>query len=193
MPASAPSTPDTPARRPAAKLRLLLMNVVAVIVIYGNVAVALQPRPLRRMGVRVPRPAFVVDAFLITGMFSSYSLFNTDFFIVGRRTQSGLREDRGQWIELRVREHFPQRHGVIFTVLFAAHHWDMHGAAAQRRAWAFLARRIREHHNRLHPARAVASVRFGSTQWPQQALGYRAGKSPERTRTRVWFSEPERP
>jgi hypothetical protein len=174
-------------------LRRLLMNAVAAIVIYGNVAVGLQPRALRRMGVSVPRPAFVVDAFLITGMFSSYSLYNTDFFIAGLRTQSGLHEDRGRWIQLRVRDHFPQRHGVIFTELFAAHHWDMHGPAAQRRAWGFLARRIREHHNRLHPTRAVVRVRFGSLQWPQQPEGYRAGKTAERTRTRVWFAEPERP
>jgi hypothetical protein len=175
------------------RMRRLLMDALALLVIYGNVAVALQPPPLRRVGLRVPRPAFVVDAFLIPGMFSSYSLWNSDFFILGERTQRGLVEDRGRWIQLRVREHFPQRHGVIFTELFVAHHWDMHGPAGQRRAWTFLARRIREHHNRLHPERAVARVRFGTVQWPQSPLGYRAGKTPDSLRGRNWFTEPERP
>lgn len=173
-------------------MRRRLLDALVLFVIYGNVAVAWQPPPLRR-SVRVPRPGFVADAFLITGMFSSYSLFNSDYFILGQRADSGLVDDRGRWIQLRVREHFPQRHGVIFTELFAAHHWDMHGTRAQRRAWEFLARRIREHHNRLHPDRAVTRVRFGSVQWPQSPLGYRAAKTPDALRTRTWFAEPERP
>jgi hypothetical protein len=193
MPASAPNRPEPNAQRPAARARRTLLNAVALAILYGNVAVALQPRAVRSMGLRVPRAGFVVDAFLITGMFSSYSLVNTDLFIAGRRTQSGLIEDRGQWIYLHVREHFPQRYGVRFVELFAAHHWDMHGKQAQRRAWGFLARRIREHHNRIHPGRAVSSVRFGTVQWPIDPRGYRAGKQPGQTRTQLWFSEPEPP
>jgi hypothetical protein len=182
---------DTRTRSFVARARRRLLDALALFLIYGNVAVALQPPGLRRLGVRVPRPGLVVDAFLITGMFSSYSLYNSDFFIFGRRTQTGPANDRGQWIALRVREHFPQRHGVIFTELFAAHHWDMHGRAAQRRAWQFLARRIREHHNRLHPQRAVSSVRFGSVRWPQNPNGYRAGKTRAAMRTHTWFAEAE--
>ena len=190
MQPSAPSIADT---RIPGRARRWLLNALAMALIYGNAAVALQPPALRRLSLRVPRAGFVVDAFLITGMFSSYSLTNSDLFILGRRTHSGLVEDRGLWIQLRVREHFPQRHGVIFTELFAAHHWDMHGRRGQQEAWRFLARRIRAHHNRLHPERAVASVRFGSVQWPQSPLGYRAAKRPERLLTQNWFTEPEPP
>ena len=88
-------------------------------------------------------------------------------------------------------EHFPQRHGVVFTELFAAHHWDVHGRGAQRRAWTFLARRIREHHNRLHPERSVSRLRFGTELWPLSPLGYRAGKRPGAIRVQTWFAEAE--
>ena len=173
------------------RARRLLMDALALAILYGNLAVALQPPGLRRLGVAVPRSAFVVDAFLMTGMFSSYSSYNSDYFILGLRTDDGLAEDRGKWMQLRVREHFPQRHGVVFTELYAAHHWDMQGDTGQRQAWRFLAKRIREHHNRLHPSRAVDRVQFGSVQWPQSPLGYRAAKKPQAMRTRTWFSEVE--
>ena len=170
-----------------------MMNALTVVLLYGNVAVAFQPPLLRRAGFQIPRPSWVKDAFLMTGMFSSYSLANSDFFIVGVRTQSGARQDRGQAISLPVDEHFVARHGVVFTQLFAAHQWDMHGVVAQRKAWKILARRIREHHNRLHPDRPVSRVRFGSIDWPQSPLGFRALRGGPSTRTRVWFMEPSAP
>jgi hypothetical protein len=177
------------ARSPAGPRRLL-MNVVAVALLYGNAAVALQPPPLADLRVHLPRPELVVDAFLMTGMFNSYSAYNIDFFIAGERTRTGAIDDHGRWVELDIKEHFVQRQGVTFTQLLSAHEWDMHGPEAQQRAWTFLARRIREHHNRLHPERPVARVRFGSVQWPQSPISYRALKQPPQVFTRVWFSEP---
>jgi hypothetical protein len=167
----------------------LLRDLMALLLIYGNVAVGLQPHALRKLGVRVPRPGFVHDAFLITGMFGSYTDVNGDFFIFGLRDERGATHDRGRWIQLAVHEHFPQRHGVVFTELFAAHHWDTHGRPAQRRAWTFLARKIREHHNRLHPERSVARIRFGTQLWPLSPHGYRAGKRPGAIRQQTWFAE----
>lgn len=188
-----PGTIQTNARAPRSRrLTRALRNAVALLIIYGNVAVALQPAALRRAGLRVPRPAILHDAFLMTGMFSSYSLTNSDFVLLGQRTQAGLAQDRGQWIRLRLRDHFVSRHGVVFTQLFAAHHWDVLGVGAQRRAWAFLARRIRERHNRLHPERAVARVRIGSVEWPQSPLGYRAAKDAGPVHSRIWYSEAKR-
>jgi hypothetical protein len=146
---------------------------------------------LRGTSLELPTPGFVRDAFLMTGMFSSYSTSNVDFVLAGLRTQHGQASDRGQWIALRLRDHFASRHGVTFTQLFAAHAWDVHGRAGQQRAWAFLARKIRERHNRLHPEQAVSRVRFGSIEWPQDPLGYRAQKQPEHMRARLWYAEPE--
>jgi len=174
-------------------MRKLALDLIAIAVIYGNVAVALQPAPVRNAGLRVPRPAWLLDAFLIPGMFGSYGETNLDFVVAGLRTQDGLPADRGRWIKLRVREHFPERHGVVFTRLFAAHHWDMHGTGAQRQAWALLARKIREHHNRLHPDRAVVRVRLGSEDWPISPLGYRAGKRGDAITQRSWFIEEAAP
>jgi hypothetical protein len=179
--------------RPAAsRARRVLMNAVALGLLYGNAAVALQPPAIRAAPVHLPCPAFVVDAFLMTGMFNSYSLVNTDPFISAQRTQTGSMADRGLWIELPVREHFVQRQGVTFVELFSAHEWDMHGTTAQQRSWVFLARRIREHHNWLHPERPVARVGFGNYEWPQSAVAYRALKRPSTLRSRAWYMEPER-
>lgn len=167
----------------------MLLDALMLVIVYGNLSVVLQPPPLRSAGFVLPRPAWMLDAFLIPGMFSSYSATNHDFLITGERTQRGLHADRGRWIKLRVREHFSERHGVVFTRLYVAHHWDVHGQVAQYHAWEFLARRIREHHNRLHPERAVARVRLGSIEWPLSPQGYRGGKRPGQVRTRRWFEE----
>jgi hypothetical protein len=169
------------------------MNAIAALLLYGNVAVALQPPQLRRQPIHLPCPGFLIDAFLMTGMFSTYSLVNTDLYIGGLRTQSGLVSDRGRWIDVPIREHFAQRQGVIFTQLFAMHDWDMHGPQAQRRAWAALAPRIRARHNRLHPDRPVSRIAFGIVMWPQSPLGYRGLKRPGLARPKAWYVEPERP
>jgi hypothetical protein len=176
----------------SATLRRLSMNAIAVAILYGNAAVVLQPPGVRGSALELPTPGLVRDAFLLPGMFNSYSTSNLDFVLSGLRGQDGVAADRGRWIALPLRDHFAQRHGVTFTQLFAAHDWDAHGRAAQQRAWAFLARKIRERNNRLHPERRVVRVRFGSIEWPQDARGYRAQKRPERMRAHLWYTEPER-
>jgi hypothetical protein len=169
------------------------MSSVAALLLYGNAAVALQPPAVRTGRFHLPCPMFLLDAFLMTGMFNSYSLVNTDLFIIGARTRTGKLVDRGLWIELALREHFVQRQGLVFVQLFSAHEWDMHGLSAQRRSWALLARRIREHHNHLHPERTVSHVAFGSLEWPQSPAGYRALKRAPVVHPRPWFSEAAKP
>jgi hypothetical protein len=165
------------------------MHALALFVLYGNAAVALQPRALARMGIGLPRTAWLTDAFLMTGMFGSYVTRNADLFIGGVRTHDGRAHDRGRWIPIDVSEHFPARLGVAMTELFVVRHWDTHGRASQLNAWIGLAARIRAHHNRLHPDAPVARVRFGQVDWPQHPDGYRAGKRAPRIRTTTWFEE----
>jgi hypothetical protein len=165
------------------------MHALAALILYGNAAVALQPHALRNAGLGLPRSAALTDAFLMTGMFSSFNKHNSDLFIVGERTQAGRAEDRGQWIPLQVREHFPARLGVAFTQMFVVRHWDTFGQNAQRRAWRGLAARIRAHHNRLHPEAEVARVRLGQVDWPQSPKGYRAAKRGAKVRSTTWFEE----
>lgn len=178
-----------PQRVAVSRVRRLAMHAFVLLVLYGNAAVALQPSPLRKLGFKIPRHALIHDAFLMTGMFGSFSRRNADVFIAGERTQDGRKHDRGLWIRIRLRDHFAERRGVIFTQLFAAHHWDVHGRGAQRRAWKDLARRIRERHNRLHPDAQVKYVRFGQIDWPQDPRGYRAGKHAPHIRSTDWYSE----
>jgi hypothetical protein len=191
--ASSARRADAMEHRPpnAARWRRLSMNAIAIAVLYGNATVVLQPPGFAGTPLELPTPAFVRDAFLMTGMFSSYSAVNSDFMLNGLRTQAGRKPDRGHWIALRVRDHFTQRHGVTFTQLFAAHPWDVQGKAAQTRAWAVLARKVRERHNRLHPDAQIERVQFGAIEWPQDPRGYRALKQPQQMHVRVWYVEPE--
>jgi hypothetical protein len=187
-----PESENAPApRRRARRWRRTAQNAIALIVLYGNAAVALQPPPIRQLRLHLPCPLFLLDAFLITGMFNSYSLVNTDLYIAGQRTREGLIADRLRWIDLPVREHFAQRQGIVFTQMFATHQWDIHGLRAQQRAWKDLARRIREHHNRLHPQHKVSRVSFGIVFWPQSPAGYRALKRAPLVKTQSWYTEPE--
>lgn len=165
------------------------MNLIACAILYGNAAMALQPPRFHGKRWALPTPLAVRDAFLLTGMFNSYSLRNADFFISGLRTATGETADRRRWVTLRLRDHFAQRHGVTFTQFFLVHHWDALGARAQRLAWADVARRIRERHNRLHPERPVARVLLGSEEWPQHPASYRAGKHGRAVSKRTWFVE----
>jgi hypothetical protein len=168
-----------------------LMSAIAVFVIYGNLAVTFNPEKLGLVGwPALPRPFALHDAFLIPGMFSGYSTYNFDFLLVGLRTERGRERDRGAWIELPYEEHFPLRYPIVYTQLFAAHHWDMLGEAGQRDAWAALSVKIKAHHNRLHPDAPIARLRIGSFDFPLSPLGYRGAKTAESARAELWYSDP---
>jgi len=167
------------------------MGALAVLLVYGNLAVALQPPQL---GVApLPRPRWLFDAFLLPGMFSGYTTTNLDFHLTGLRDDRGREGDRGRWIVLELGEHFPQRLGITFTQLYAPHHREVLGAAGQRAAWASLARKIRQRHNRLHPDQPVVRVRIATLEWPIHPSGYRGGKRADTMRLRSWFEEPVPP
>ena len=109
------------------------MHAVALLVVYGNLSTVFQPEKFglpHWAGLPTWNP--LRDAFLITGMFGEYTRFNSLFVIAGQ--QSGGPEP-GRWIALDVKDHFPQRMGITYTQLWAAHHWDVHGPDAQREAW----------------------------------------------------------
>jgi hypothetical protein len=171
--------------------RRWLMSALAVLIMYGNVAVIFNPDKLGFHGwPSLPRPFALHDAFLIAGMFSGYSAYNFDFFIEGLRTNAGRLQDRGQVIELPVREFFSRRYPLLYPQLFAAHHWDMLGDAAQHRALRALAAKIRARHNQLHPEAPIDRVQFGSVNFPQSPRGYRAAKNETNTWSQVWYSDP---
>jgi hypothetical protein len=183
--------PDPLHERPPGRATRVLMSLIAICVVYGNLAVIFNAPKLGLTGwPSLPRPFIVHDAFLMTGMFSSYSDYNLDFFLRGQRSQSGRSADRGAWIELPLREHFPLRYPIVYTQLLAAHHWDMLGDDAQRNAWAALTAKIRARHNRLHPLAQLKRVQIGSVDFPQSPLGYRGAKTKENSWIELWYSEP---
>jgi len=167
------------------------MSLIALLVIYGNVAVIFNPDKLGLRGwPALPRPFALHDMFLITGMFSGYSDYNFDMVLLAERSHDGRDADRGAWIMLPLAEHFPLRYPIVYTQLFAAHHWDMLGERAQKRAWAALASKIKAHHNRLHPDARVIRLQLGTSDFPQSPYGYRAGKTATNGWSELWHADP---
>lgn len=164
---------------------------LGAVLVYGNLAVALRPDRIGLAGwPALPLPAALYDALLLPGVFGGYSLQSYDFFLLGRRSDAGRRGDRGRWIRLDVREHFPLRDALTHAVLFAPHQRDLYGAPAQRQAWGVLASKIRQRHTRLHPAAPLDALRIGLDVFPQGTRDYREHKRPDRTWTQVLYSEP---
>jgi hypothetical protein len=167
------------------------MSAIALLIIYGNLAVIFNTEKLGLRGwPALPRPFALHDAFLITGMFSGYADHNFDFFLAGHRSYEGRNQDRGAWLALDLQEHFPLRYPIVYTQLFAAHQWDMLGEATQRAAWAALAAKIKAHHNRLHPEAPIDRLRFGCIDFPQSPLGYRGAKTDASSWIEPWYADP---
>src|SRR6185503_2201104 len=74
--ADADHAPPLAPRPTVSRARRALLNAVALFLIYGNAVVALQPPRLQRAGFYVPTPRWVRDAFLMSGMFTSWSATN---------------------------------------------------------------------------------------------------------------------
>jgi len=170
-------------------IRRLIMNGIALALLYGNAMVALQPPELEPLGLYIPHPTFVQDAFELTSMFTSYSTMSEDYVLFGKRTQEGLAGDRGSWIRLPLTDHFPRRHGFTTMHLYVPFPARIDGDAGRNRAWSVLARKIRANHNRLHPDRPVELIRIDALQWPADPRGFRAGRAPGKMQERMWFSE----
>ncbi len=172
-----------------AAARKTVMSVVAALIVYGNVAVIFNPHKLALpLESPWPRPFLLHDAFLLTGMFTSFATENVDF-VIGGRTVPRQPDDKPEWIRLSLNEMIPGRLGIKFTQLLVARHWDMLGVWAQRAAWASAAKKIRARHNRLHPDRPIDAVRIGVVSWPLDPRSYRAAKPKQHARYRDWYND----
>lgn len=169
--------------------RKTVMSVVAAVILYGNVAVIFNPQ---KLGLPFespwPRPFLLYDAFLLTGMFTSFATENIDF-VIGGRTVPRSPGEKPTWIVLSLNEMVPGRMGIKFTQLLVARHWDMLGVWAQRVAWSRAAKQIRARHNRLHPDRPIDAVRIGALAWPLDPRGYRAAKPKAHAHYRDWHND----
>lgn len=169
--------------------RKLVMSLIAAVIVYGNAAVIFNPH---KLGLPLPNPwprSFALhDAFLMTGMFTSFSTENVDFVLGGRRIPRAP-EQKPEWIVLSLNEMIPGRLGIKFTQLLVARHWDFLGVEVQRQQWKQAAKKIVARHNRLHPERPIDAVRIGTMEWPLSPHGYRAAKPKTGAHYRDWYND----
>jgi len=169
--------------------RKFAMSLIAITIIYGNVAMIFNPQKLLPfLPNRWPTTFAMQDAFLLTGMFTSFSTENVDFMIGGRIAPRAPNE-KASWIVIDQDEMFTGRMGIKYTQILAARHWDMLGKQAQQDAWHKAAKKIRARHNRLHPDQPIDAVRIGVQLWPLSADGYRAAKRKDTRRYVDWYND----
>src|SRR5690242_12163537 len=108
MPASSSAIADDARASTCSRPRRWLLNALTLFLLYGNAIGVLESPRLRKHGVPAPAPLWLRDAFLMHGMFTSYSTRNSDFFIAGLRSERGTLGDRGSWVPLQLKEHFPE-------------------------------------------------------------------------------------
>jgi hypothetical protein len=162
--------------------RRLVLSAVAGLVLVGNFSAILRgfedvpDRSTQRLQFHL------YDTFMMYHLIMSYSLWNTEAQISGH-VQGG---DETAWIPLNSSEFFPFREGYVSLRLFTLRHRHMGGGPEAQR---FLAAKIRQRHNRLHPEQTIDAVAFGTWQWPVSPAGYEAERTPELEHYSPWFSE----
>jgi hypothetical protein len=170
--------------------RRWIMSAIALALLYGNAMVALQPAELLELGLFIPHPEAVRNAFVLTAMFASDLPQNEDYLIQGRLAPADIADDQERWITLPLGEHLPRRHPITTMEIYAPYPQAIGGEPARQRAWTVMAHKIRARHNRLHPDIPVEQIRFGALQWPKDPRGYRAREVAGQTWLQLWFKEP---
>ena len=126
-----------------------------------------------------PLRTHVYDAFMVYHLFTGYSTTNSEAEVYGRRPGT-------DWTPIDVGELLPYRRGYVTLRLRTWRHEHLGDAEAAR---AFLAAKLREAYNRLHPEQPVEAVAFGLWHWPSSPAGFRAEREPRKARFEPWFAE----
>jgi len=132
------------------------------VVLYTNAAVMLNGV----VGPALPAPLGLADAFALFGVFHTYEGINREVAV------EAFSDAKGRWIAVDLDEIAPFPRGKRMTRLLSIRHlgtWAFPDLAAARR---FLARKIRERVQRLHPDLAVSAVRVRSLTWPRGRDSY---------------------
>ena len=161
----------------------IVLSLVAVLVIYGNVAAIL--RGYEGVPDRTTQPIrfHLYDAFMIYHLFTGYTTMNSEAQVLGHREDTG-------WGRIESDELLPFRPGYVWLRLRAWRHEHLFGGKrGGRTAQALLAAKVRERYNRLHPAEPIDAVAFGAWRWPSSSEGFNALRTPETERFEPWFSE----
>jgi len=172
------------------------MLLVGFFLIFGNIAVVFHPGKYGLKDVKGLRDylppegkRFIHDAFLMTGMFSSYSTNNLDLVIRGHLSDADWLPEDDRWIDLPIKDHLPRTLGTEYTRLWGSHHKSTFGKKAQKQARKVFADKMRARHILLHPDQPIDGIMFGVESWRQDPSGYRAGKTPETTKFYTWHED----
>lgn len=152
-----------------------LLSTIALIYIYGNCAVLLNFLFAVILGRQLPLfPVHyqLFDFFITFPVFTSYETVNTGFQIRGHLEG----RDAEEWIDLKIEEYFPFPRGEVQARLYTGKFADNKGEDAQREARKFLARKIRERHNRNNPSQRIDRIKIEVEFWPRSKEGFFAEK-----------------
>lgn len=174
-----------PALRPISRRARALRSVLALALVYGNVAVLnAQFAVVYEWVPALPVIDLLADPFYLFGMFDDYERDARELVVEGY--VAGAHE----WIRLDGADFFP-------------------GSVADRQIWAqgrrklgelltdemmedeqrCLLSRIRARHNRLHPERQIEKVRVGHLSWEKSAQGHEAKRVRSEEEMVIWYEE----
>ena len=151
-------------------------SAFAVLLVYANVSVILWG-----VGARVPVLPATHDGFMLFGVFHTFEDINRETILEGR-------DASGDWVKLDIREHVPYELPERNRRLNADRVAGPLSFRTSDEAHAFLLRKIRERHNRLHADRPVDAVRIVILTWPRHEDQYMP-RIDDRVRRRVVASE----
>jgi len=164
-------------------LRPFVLSVVALAIVYANLAVMLNPY-LRRVDAALPLPWIASDMFILFGVFSYYETQNHEMTIWGLAKNPAT--GATYWKALPTADYMPQFRGEQHTRLWAGRHYGSLDRDRHWRAWQFQGRRILERYNRLNPHDPITQVALQSASWPRSLDGFYASRSAETETRQYW-------
>ncbi len=169
------------------RLRSLLLSVVAIAIVYANVAVMLNLY-LRRVEAALPLPEIARDHFTLFGVFSYYETTNQEMTIWGlaRNPATGST----YWKQLPTAEYVPHLRGEQNGRLWASRHYGTLDREGHWRAWRFLGGKIFERYNRTYPHEPITELALQSMRWPRSPAGFYAARTPETESRQYWTVAP---
>jgi hypothetical protein len=170
---------------PRAGGRRLVLSLLALGLLYANVAAIFNPS-LGKVGLpKFPIPDSVRDPFVIFGVFSYYETNNQELTIWG--LADNPRTGEKYWKQLPSYDYFPYSRGEQASRMWAERQYNSQGRKARWAAWQFMGTRIMERYNREYPTDPIEKVAFQSLTWPRSTQGFYASQSTRQMKRDFWI------
>jgi hypothetical protein len=153
----------------------LFLSVIAIGLIYLNLAVLFDETINKYFGFHPPVPKGGYNALIIFGVFNRYDTNNEQLTIWGLATNQQTKAS--YWKELPAREFVPFTCGERNSRLWADMHYRNLGRQGHWETWQAMGRKILARHNRLHPEDPISQVSLQSLTWPRSPDGFYALQS----------------